>query len=80
MSSATIENAVTDGRAATDRELRERFAPVFDRVAQGASAREQARRLPFEEVGWLREARFGAVRVSVEHGASARASGSCSDC
>ncbi|MGW5072100.1 acyl-CoA dehydrogenase family protein [Rhodococcus sp. NPDC004095] len=62
MSSATIEPAVTD------RELKEVFAPIFERIAEGAALRERDRRLPFEQVEWLRQARFGALRVPVEHG------------
>ncbi|UYP20434.1 acyl-CoA dehydrogenase family protein [Rhodococcus sp. Z13] len=54
--------------ATTDRELKERFAPIFDRIAVGAVDRERDRRLAFEEVAWLREARFGALRVPVEYG------------
>ncbi|MGW5797314.1 acyl-CoA dehydrogenase family protein [Saccharopolyspora sp. NPDC003752] len=50
--------------------LAARFRPVFDRIAAGAAERERRRRLPFEEVGWLREAGFGAVRVPVESGGS----------
>lgn len=52
----------------TDRELRERFTPVFDRIAEGALDRERNRRLAFDEAALLQEARFGALRVPVEHG------------
>ncbi|MFF3568083.1 acyl-CoA dehydrogenase family protein [Nocardia jiangxiensis] len=65
----------TAPRTTTDRELTEIFAPVFDRIATGALQREIDRRLPYEEVGWLREVKFGALRVPVEfggYGASAR--------
>lgn len=62
MSNATIDIATTD------LDLRERFAPIFARIAEGAVTRERDRRLLYEEVGWLRDARFGAVRVPVEHG------------
>ncbi|MBY8855985.1 acyl-CoA dehydrogenase family protein [Nocardia sp. CA2R105] len=65
----------TASRPTTDRELTEIFAPVFDRIAAGALQREIDRRLPYEEVGWLREVKFGALRVPVEfggYGASAR--------
>ncbi|MDM7488316.1 acyl-CoA dehydrogenase family protein [Rhodococcus sp. CSLK01-03] len=63
MSSSTIQTP-----AVTDNELRERFRPIFDRIAEGAVQREHERRLPFHEVQWLREARFGALRVPVEFG------------
>lgn len=57
-----------EAESATDSELDAVFGPIFDRIAQGAVAREIDRRLPFEEVGWLREAKFGALRVPVEFG------------
>ncbi|KDE11237.1 acyl-CoA dehydrogenase family protein [Rhodococcus aetherivorans] len=63
MSSSTIQTP-----AVTDDELRERFRPIFDRIAEGAVQREHERRLPFHEVQWLREARFGALRVPVGFG------------
>ncbi len=65
----------TAPHAVSDRELDEIFAPVFDRIAVGAVQREIDRRLPYEEVGWLREVNFGALRVPAEyggHGASVR--------
>ncbi|MEU0557753.1 acyl-CoA dehydrogenase family protein [Dactylosporangium sp. NPDC006015] len=46
----------------------ERFAPVFARIAEGTVEREADRRLPAEEVEWLREAGFTKLRIPVEHG------------
>ncbi|HEX8604822.1 MAG TPA: acyl-CoA dehydrogenase family protein, partial [Pseudoduganella sp.] len=54
--------------ALTDDELHARFQPVFERIALGAVEREQERRLPFEEVRWLREAGFGALRIPRRYG------------
>lgn len=54
----------------TDAELDARFAPVYARIAEGAVAREQQRTLAHEPVAWLREARFGALRVPRSHGGS----------
>jgi len=48
--------------------LAERFRPIFVRIAAGAPEREQSRSLPFEQVKWLKEAGFGAVRVPVQYG------------
>lgn len=48
--------------------LAERFRPIFARIAAGALEREQTRSLPFEQVKWLKEAGFGAVRVPVQYG------------
>ncbi|MDF2989523.1 MAG: Acyl-CoA dehydrogenase type 2 domain protein [Microbacterium sp.] len=50
--------------------LLERFGPIFARIKEGAVKRETARSLPLEQVGWLRDAGFGAVRVPLEHGGS----------
>src|ERR1700722_3083764 len=49
-------------------ELAARFRPIFDRIAEGAARRENERTIAYEEVGWLRDAGFGAVRVPVEYG------------
>ncbi len=49
-------------------DLADRFRPVFARIARDALRREHARELPFEAVGWLREAGFGALRVPRSHG------------
>ncbi|WP_067712666.1 acyl-CoA dehydrogenase family protein [Nocardia yamanashiensis] len=59
----TVEHKTT-----TDAELDAVFGPIFERIAAGAVERETDRRLPFEEVGWLRAANFGALRVPVEFG------------
>lgn len=48
--------------------LKARFRPVFDRIAEGALRRERERILPFEEIGWLRESGFTALRVPVDYG------------
>lgn len=48
--------------------LAARFRPVFDRIAAGALDREQSRTLPFEQVGWLKDSGFTALRVPAEHG------------
>lgn len=50
--------------------LRERFAPVFARIAEGAVRRERERILPREQIGWLRDAGFAAVRVPAALGGS----------
>ncbi|BAD60288.1 acyl-CoA dehydrogenase family protein [Nocardia farcinica] len=52
----------------SDAELDEIFQPIFRRIAEGAVAREVDRRLAYEEVDLLRQARFGALRVPVEFG------------
>ncbi|AZG48712.1 acyl-CoA dehydrogenase family protein [Gordonia insulae] len=65
----------TDRSSYTDAELDEVFAPIFARIAEGAVAREVDRALAYDEVAWLKEARFGALRVPVAlggYGASVR--------
>ncbi|NPD14793.1 monooxygenase [Xinfangfangia sp. D13-10-4-6] len=48
--------------------LKARFAPLFARIREGATHRERERILPFEEITWLKEAGFTALRVPVEYG------------
>ncbi|MGW4247817.1 acyl-CoA dehydrogenase family protein [Nocardia sp. NPDC004722] len=57
-----------EAKTTTDAELDAIFGPIFERIAAGAVDRETDRRLPFEEIGWLRDAKFGALRVPVEFG------------
>jgi alkylation response protein AidB-like acyl-CoA dehydrogenase len=54
--------------APTDDQLLARFNPIFERIAEGAIAREQERELPYEAVSWLRDAGFGRLRVPQRHG------------
>jgi alkylation response protein AidB-like acyl-CoA dehydrogenase len=44
-------------------ELAERFAPVFAKITEGSPDREVDRRLPYDELSWLREAGLGKLRV-----------------
>lgn len=48
--------------------LAARFRPIFARIREGAVERERERVLPYEAVAWLREARFGAMRVPEAEG------------
>ncbi|MEV6362439.1 acyl-CoA dehydrogenase family protein [Nocardia asteroides] len=58
----------TETKRAADAELDDVFAPIFARIADGAVARETDRTPAHAEVDVLRAARFGALRVPVEHG------------
>jgi alkylation response protein AidB-like acyl-CoA dehydrogenase len=49
-------------------ELAATFRPVFARIAEGAAERDARRILPYEQVGWLNQLRFGALRVPAAHG------------
>ena len=52
-------------------QLAARFRPIFARIAEGAVERERTRTLPYEQIVWLKEAGFGAVRVPLEFGGAA---------
>jgi len=54
--------------APSDAELTARFRPIFERIAEGALQREIDRALPYEQIGWLREAGFGKVRIPQIYG------------
>lgn len=45
-----------------------KFRAIFDKIQAGSLKRETERMLPFEQIGWLKEARFGAIRVPREAG------------
>ncbi|MFC7622810.1 acyl-CoA dehydrogenase family protein [Microlunatus sp. GCM10028923] len=54
-------------------ELAAIFRPTFSKIAERAVDREQRRDLPYQEVGWLKDLGFGALRVPKVwggHGAS----------
>jgi alkylation response protein AidB-like acyl-CoA dehydrogenase len=42
--------------------------PIFRRIQEGATERERDRVLPFEQIQWLKDAGFGAVRAPKEYG------------
>lgn len=44
------------------------FRPIFEQIATGAAQRELQRKLPFEELAWLRDAGFMALRVPPSYG------------
>lgn len=50
--------------------LAEKFRPLFAEIALEAARREQERDLPFQAIGKLKKAGFGAVRLSLEQGGS----------
>src|ERR1700735_2841008 len=65
----TVHNGVW-GTAPSRRydDLAAPFRPIFRRIQEGAIQRECDRILPFEEIQWLKDAGFGAVRAPKEHG------------
>lgn len=66
----TTVNAWGRGPSERYERLAETFRPIFARIAEGTVAREIERKLPFEEIGWLKQARFGALRVPEAEGGS----------
>jgi alkylation response protein AidB-like acyl-CoA dehydrogenase len=58
--------SVATGTSTAD--LRAEFLPLFDRIREGAVARERDRQLAYDAVALLREARFGAIRLPVADG------------
>lgn len=46
--------------------LAERFRPIFQELAEGAAAREQSHRLPFEQIARLKASGFTKVRLPKE--------------
>ncbi|MCU1717232.1 acyl-CoA dehydrogenase family protein [Pseudomonas sp. 5P_3.1_Bac2] len=67
-SQASTETSPIEPQAVTDAQLLSIFQPLFERISQGAIAREQRRELPYDAVGWLREAGFGRLRVPQRYG------------
>lgn len=49
-------------------EVHTRFAAVFDRIRDAALRHERERSLPYEEVRWLADAGFGALRLPADEG------------
>jgi len=49
-------------------QLRERFRPIFDDIASGASERDTSGELPRQQITALAAAGFGALRVPETHG------------
>lgn len=44
------------------------FRPLFARIREGAVERDLQRRLPYDELGWLKEAGFTRLRLPIELG------------
>lgn len=45
-----------------------KYRPIFEKIAEGTLIREQQRALPYEQINWLKQAGFGALRVPVKFG------------
>ncbi|KAF1010407.1 MAG: hypothetical protein GAK29_05061 [Acinetobacter bereziniae] len=45
-----------------------KYRLIFEKIAEGTLAREQQRALPYEQINWLKQVGFGALRVPVKFG------------
>lgn len=63
-----IDQAWGAGASAAYEELATRFRPIFRRIGETAALRDRERRLPHEEIGWLKEAGFTTLRIPVADG------------
>ncbi|MBS7703772.1 acyl-CoA dehydrogenase family protein [Chelatococcus asaccharovorans] len=63
-----IEHAWGSGPSARYEALATPFRPILQRIRATAVERDNNRILPFDEIGWLREAGFPRLRLPVEHG------------
>lgn len=64
----TLETSTHSSDSARITELRSRFRPVFDQIAQGALTRELERELPYDQVRLLADSGFTALTVPQEYG------------
>jgi alkylation response protein AidB-like acyl-CoA dehydrogenase len=67
-SQSTVEAGWGSGPGDNYEDLAAQFRPIFARIREGAVTRELNRTLPHEPIAWLKDARFGALRVPVEEG------------
>ena len=65
-----IELAWGSGPSENYEALASQFRPVFKRIQAGAVAREVDRKLPHDQIQWLKDAGFGALRVPRAQGGS----------
>ena len=49
-------------------QIAESFRPIFSRIAEGTLQRERDRELPHQPLAWLKEAKFGTLRIPVKQG------------
>ncbi|WP_416414187.1 acyl-CoA dehydrogenase family protein [Pantoea sp. App145] len=66
-----IDKAWGAGPSESYERLAERFRPLFARIREGVINRELKRELPIEQLDWLKEAGFTALRIPKKYGGSA---------
>jgi len=70
MSEHNIQTNINDDLSITANyeKVAAKYRPIFEKIAEGTLAREQQRSLPYEQINWLKQAGFGALRVPVKFG------------
>ncbi|MEC8125480.1 MAG: acyl-CoA dehydrogenase family protein [Pseudomonadota bacterium] len=70
MSEQNIQTNINDDLSITANyeKVAAKYRPIFEKIAEGTLAREQQRSLPYEQINWLKQAGFGALRVPVKFG------------
>ncbi|MFW1801177.1 acyl-CoA dehydrogenase family protein [Acinetobacter nematophilus] len=70
MSQQNIQTNINDelSTAANYEKVAAKYRPIFEKIAEGTRAREQQRSLPYEQINWLKQVGFGALRVPVKFG------------
>lgn len=70
MSQQNIQTNINDelSTAANYDKVAAKYRPIFEKIAEGTRAREQQRSLPYEQINWLKQVGFGALRVPVTFG------------
>ncbi|WP_336034500.1 acyl-CoA dehydrogenase family protein [Acinetobacter bereziniae] len=70
MSEQNIQTNINDALSITANyeKVAAKYRPIFEQIAEGTLAREQQRSLPYEQINWLKQAGFGALRVPVKFG------------
>lgn len=70
MSEQNIQTNINDDLSITANyeKVAAKYRPIFEKIVEGTLAREQQRSLPYEQINWLKQAGFGALRVPVKFG------------
>jgi alkylation response protein AidB-like acyl-CoA dehydrogenase len=70
MSEQNIQTNLNDNLSisANYEQVSAKYRPIFEKIAQGTLVREQQRSLPYEQINWLKQSGFGALRVPVKFG------------
>lgn len=70
MSEQNIQTNINDDLSITANyeKVAAKYRPIFEKIAEGTLAREQQHSLPYEQINWLKQAGFGALRVPVKFG------------